>query len=298
MGRNKSHHPKKIKITQDNEEEEKDRISQLPDTILHHILSLIPLMCAMRTAILSNRWRELCNSMWAYTTTLDFGRDFEIGRPLSHVAVVINRLLEIHRGNIIETFRLYFNPVELFHPDIQHWIGFAAEKRVKNLHLDFKRDIVFSFETFRDLILKPYELPSRLFSCDSLTALKLSGCKLDVPLHFRGFSSLKTVHFCAVHITTRALNAMLLTCPALEELTMMACHGLEHSFELSAAELNIKSFTLICCHRWDILGEFMSKLSRVRFLSVCHAMIEVIFHPPCFSFENLGNIYCLITSCG
>lgn len=51
-----------------------------------------------------------------------------------------------------------------------------------------------------------YELPRCLFSCDSLTTLKLSDCKLKLPLWFTGSISLKTLHLNRVEITCYAIG--------------------------------------------------------------------------------------------
>lgn len=45
-----------------------DRISRLPDAVLCHILSLIPTKYAVRSSIVSNRWKN----MWASAPNLDF----------------------------------------------------------------------------------------------------------------------------------------------------------------------------------------------------------------------------------
>ncbi|KAG5535072.1 hypothetical protein RHGRI_023001 [Rhododendron griersonianum] len=51
-----------------------DRISELPDPILVHILSLLPIKQAIRTEFLSTRWK----SLWTCTPTLIF-REFSCG---------------------------------------------------------------------------------------------------------------------------------------------------------------------------------------------------------------------------
>jgi len=45
------------------ENKEEDRLSDLPDPILHHILSLLDTKEAFQTSILSTRWKNLPNHL-------------------------------------------------------------------------------------------------------------------------------------------------------------------------------------------------------------------------------------------
>lgn len=254
--------------------EKEDLISLLPDDIVHHILSLIPLKCAVRTSILSNRWKELWKSTWIYTANLNFGEEFEGGKDIFHVSRLINRLLQIHRGNTIEIFRLYFSPAECFLPDIQRWIGFAVEKRVKHLHLDFTRELPIE-SGFHDWI----ELPPCLFSCDSLTILELCTCKLNVASEFRGFGSLKTLRLRRVETTACVVDRMLLKCPMLKELALIWC-GLQ-SMKCSATDLKIKNFTLADYLGWQQVESILYKIAHLQILTI------LVIFLPCFSFSSL-----------
>ncbi|CAB4307562.1 unnamed protein product [Prunus armeniaca] len=55
-------------------EGDKDRISELPDALVCHLLSFLPTTCAVRTTVLFRRW----NNVWTCVTNLDFkdDRDF------------------------------------------------------------------------------------------------------------------------------------------------------------------------------------------------------------------------------
>ncbi|CAN0878541.1 F-box/FBD/LRR-repeat protein At1g16930 [Linum grandiflorum] len=48
-----------------------DRLSSLPDSILHHILSFLDIKCVVQTSVLSRMWR----CVWKHTPVLYFHRD-------------------------------------------------------------------------------------------------------------------------------------------------------------------------------------------------------------------------------
>ncbi|PNX91118.1 F-box/LRR-repeat protein, partial [Trifolium pratense] len=52
----------------DEEEEMQDRISNLPDGVLSHILSFLPTKTTVQTSILSNRWHHI----WKHQSVLYF----------------------------------------------------------------------------------------------------------------------------------------------------------------------------------------------------------------------------------
>lgn len=64
------------------EEEEEDMISQLPDPILQHILSLIDIKLAVQTTILSSRWKNICFSISDLY--------FRLSRAAAHAGVSLN----------------------------------------------------------------------------------------------------------------------------------------------------------------------------------------------------------------
>ena len=72
-----------------------DLISRLPDDILQLILSYLPTRLAIKTSVLSRRWRHV----WSDTWSLSFHRD----RP---DAPCINRILDRYRAPKMMSFRI------------------------------------------------------------------------------------------------------------------------------------------------------------------------------------------------
>ncbi|KAL1200112.1 F-box/LRR-repeat protein 25 [Cardamine amara subsp. amara] len=94
--RNPSHHvsrPCKIKRSSDLIDGGEDSISDLPDEILHHIFSFIPTRLAIRTSVLSKRWRHV----WSETPHLSF-------EYVSHKS--ISKTLVNHSASKITSFQI------------------------------------------------------------------------------------------------------------------------------------------------------------------------------------------------
>lgn len=97
---------------------------------------------------------------------------------------------------------------------------------------------------------KPFKLPPCLFMCDSLTHMKLASCNFNLPSGFNGFSSLKALSLNDVEITCDMLQTMLLSCPALEILTLFECFC--GSLKASAPDLKLTKLTVAYCFGVEI----------------------------------------------
>ena len=151
-----------------------DRISDLPDSLIFHIISFLPTKHAVATSILSTRWKQL----WTMVPILDFGdKDF------------VFRVLSLRKPFPVKKFRLVLHH-SFDRSHVRTWVDYAIEHGVQELHLLVKRNItcelpqshsLFNF----DLLVKrnsTCELPHSLCSCGSLEVLELSGkIVLDCP---------------------------------------------------------------------------------------------------------------------
>ncbi|XP_058071253.1 F-box protein At5g03100-like [Magnolia sinica] len=217
-------------------EKTNDRISQLPDDVLHYILSKMPMKFIIRTSILSRRWRNLWKPIWAYSTYLNFSVT-----PEEFVAAV-NRYLLLHEAKEIHTLGLLLLSRDPL--DAEKWVEFAVAKRVKELHVIFCQTTVD--ETFDRRIWK---LHNSIFNCDSLTYLHLCVCKFIPPLNFRGCTYLKTLDLSFVRITDALFENMLLNFQLLKEFSLWECVDLTH-LKISAPNLPLTRLTVVDC--WNV----------------------------------------------
>lgn len=185
-----------------------DRISNLPWDVLDSILVHMPLKEAVRTSVLSRKWRYKWTGLSQYViddkcftnTTLDtVARWKEIRK--------IIRQIQQNHGGPIEKFSLaaYCHPD---HADLYRWIHFLASGGIKEL-------ILREFDS-----VKRFRLPACLFTCSQLNRLELSDCNIRLSNEFRGFNSLAILQLTQVYIDSDTLESLILNCPVLERLTL------------------------------------------------------------------------------
>ncbi|XP_030928755.1 F-box protein At4g22280-like [Quercus lobata] len=191
-----------------------DRISDLPESLICHILSFLPIQEALATSILSSRWEHL----WTLVSRLDLDSE-TIGDSLScgqspnqgqckpfSFGHIVSKLLTLHTAPYLRTFRLKFFLCRNC-SRLDKWIGNVVERKLEELDLEIYAD---------DSIWK---LPQSIFSCKTLVVLNLNGTiVLDPPPSFQ-FPSLKILRL--VHIVYRpdSVFRLLSGCPVLEDLS-------------------------------------------------------------------------------
>ncbi|XP_012848319.1 PREDICTED: F-box/FBD/LRR-repeat protein At2g26030-like [Erythranthe guttata] len=169
-----------------------DRLSDLPDSVLTHILSFLQTKDSVRTSVLARRWRYL----WAYVPTLDFdgeNKDF------------INKAMLLHIVERVNTFRLLLDKDYSFHDyPLDTWTAFAIMRRVQNLDLCLRFQVA---------------LPRRLFTCKTLVHLSLTSCGAIPKSGAVCLPSLKKLHLIRVRYEAdESLPYLISSCPVLEEL--------------------------------------------------------------------------------
>ncbi|KAF2312779.1 hypothetical protein P3X46_031262 [Hevea brasiliensis] len=186
--------------------EDPDLISDLPQSIIEGILTRLPLRDAVRTSILSTKWRY----RWATLTHLVFDDKCvsmcnDKGLLEINLIKFITRALFLHQGPI-HKFQLSTSYLQCC-PDIDQWILFLSRSDIKELVLELGEG-----EWFR--------VPSCLFNCKKLTRLELTRCEFDPPPGFKGFLCLKSLNLYQVLVAPEAIESLISGCPLLESLSL------------------------------------------------------------------------------
>ncbi|XP_021823277.1 F-box/FBD/LRR-repeat protein At5g53840-like [Prunus avium] len=109
------------------------RIPHLPVLVIHHVLQFLPTKHAIRMSSLCKQWAGL----WSSVPVLDF--EEEADEPHAKFINFVDRCLEIHeKYEHLDKFRLHMR----FRSDedeykLDKWLGFAVERRVKELDISF-----------------------------------------------------------------------------------------------------------------------------------------------------------------
>ncbi|XP_021661035.2 putative F-box/LRR-repeat protein At3g18150 isoform X2 [Hevea brasiliensis] len=235
----------KKKDTASNTEE--DRISSLPDELLCHILSFLPsTLQAMRTSVLSKRWRRL----WTHVPNITFPFKFvplvfyyDLKEYRQRAAVLIDNTLKPYSASKIKKFCIQFSADLIgLGPRMDSWVRFAVERDVEDLTLEFSFD-----KTIRRLDIKGltgYWLPQFFYQNSWLRNLKTDFCEFE-PDGRVLWSSLKDLSIGHAILTDEVMQNILDGTPVLESLKLVTCNGI-HRLDLS---LNSHLKELVVIHQ-------------------------------------------------
>ncbi|XP_026449152.1 F-box/FBD/LRR-repeat protein At1g16930-like [Papaver somniferum] len=221
--------------------EEKDLISELPDSLIHHILSFLPTKCVVPTTVLSKRWKNL----WLQVPTLDFSHsddeeDSDDEEETNRFMDSVDRVLFLRNMSHMHKFSLTYKSDSRYLDNnrAKEWIATAVKCNVE--------EIILSMSYPEDTLVT---LPVGLFTSESLTKLEIdfednySYCMLDLP-HSISFPRHKILRISGIDFQDEVLVRQLFSsCPLLEDLCLTDCDFC-HINLISISAPKLKSFTL------------------------------------------------------
>ncbi|KAL7589320.1 hypothetical protein Lser_V15G39568 [Lactuca serriola] len=183
--------------------------SNLPDCILHHILSFMNTKEAVKTSILSTRWKNL----WTFSPNIDFDdklcatprwRNTDLTSSVNFVENVLQNVLKIKKFRL--SFRVFNNTSQ-----IHSWISHAIMLNVQELDLSF-------------YAIYPYVIPYAMFYSTSLVTLKIKMMSINIEhASHVSFPCLKTLHLSVKFPNDDFTEKLFSGCPVLEELVLFYC---------------------------------------------------------------------------
>lgn len=193
-------------------------IGDLPNDILHRILEKLPIKDTVVTSILSKQWLHV----WSTLPHFVFDHLFfdHVG---ASAASIIRKILMQHTESI-QGFHLISKSHTLLQSDVDQFIMFVSNHGVEKFTLDMATDW-------------KYVLPHSIFTCSTLTDLKLSRCMLKLPVPDAQFPNLVSLQLklFSIERPVGSNNATLIL-PMLETLELMCCFNV-HSVNLVCPKL-------------------------------------------------------------
>ncbi|KAK6918924.1 F-box domain [Dillenia turbinata] len=253
-----------------------DRISDLPDAVLHQILFLLPIKCIAQTSVLSKRWRHI----WSTFPDLDFTStnliDTSSSMKNSHSHIHPNTSKRFDSDSVLGTDYItqvlalrskqsYLRTLRfrgrLSFTRLNSLIRCAVRHHVQELDIEVATHDYFNF-------------PRSIIGCDSLRILKLKsrypGFRLPPSsLLMGGFRTLHTLSLSLVILHDYDQSSLLdffsdSSFPHLSKLSLDACSGLRH---LNIRCKALKELVLEKCYQLISFEIFGEKLERLRVAS-------------------------------
>ncbi|KAK8482227.1 hypothetical protein V6N12_033839 [Hibiscus sabdariffa] len=206
-----------------------DLFSTLPDSLLQEILCFLAIEDAIKTSLLSRRWR----SLWTQMPTLSFTREYFAVKHAKR-AEFVNETLRRFTGPKIKNFLINLKFHDSMNVSLEEWVLFATTHRVEKLSLIF--DGGFLYAPFAES--KPFSLPQFLYLSWSLKDLILRQCVV-LPTRQVSWPRLKVLSINYSRLTSEAIENVLSGSPNLQKLKLHNCGGVNRICSMSLETLEV-----------------------------------------------------------
>ncbi|KAG8363737.1 hypothetical protein BUALT_Bualt19G0053400 [Buddleja alternifolia] len=188
-----------------------DRLSELPESLLVHIISLLPIEYAVRTGVLSTRWINL----WHHIDNI------VIISPFIHHSIVDRTLMRLTSPNI-KKFSIS-SPTQV----LDKWLHWLYLRNVEFLKLDNRG--------------RMYTAPEWFFHNSSLVHLGITNWDIKNLGSVVSWTCLKTLSLSKVLISDDQISKILSGCPVLEDVVLDSIISYVYSHADIVTRLNIVS---------------------------------------------------------
>lgn len=198
-----------------------DRLTDLPEPLRHHILSLLPLSAAIRTGALSSQWKNLWKTRrHPNRTPASLSLNVTSNGPLDTLFHFLCLVLSDPK-KLCHSLRLSLLPEVGDLPALRNVLRNAATcGGVEDLFLDLRS----TSPTFRRPLVT-FDLSDNF---SSLGKLSLSGFRLSSPpSYFNNFPNLEHLSFHGINITDTAFRMVVANCRQLRHLDVRRCPDLK-----------------------------------------------------------------------
>ncbi|XP_020547129.1 FBD-associated F-box protein At4g13985-like [Sesamum indicum] len=231
-----------------------DRLSALPDDILHRVFSYLDFLDVVRTSVLSKRWRFVWTSVPFLNFNMDwfvkhnYNKKFELMEPRYKFWDFIKWALLLRDGSQIIRICLYTD--NTITEQLNGLLRVAARQKVQEL-------------CFLDGDYTADELDFPRVLCETLTQLTVN-FRDTIPLRVTAvFSSLRSLNLTRVLISSDVAQKLLSSdCVKLENVYLEDCQVRDVE-EISILACNLKNLTIVnvCTYeKFWVVGSFDSKL--------------------------------------
>ncbi|XP_011008449.1 PREDICTED: F-box/LRR-repeat protein At4g14103-like [Populus euphratica] len=228
-----------------------DHISRFPDGVLHHFLSFLPTKDALRTSILSKRWKPVLDTYPIFDFSWGDCAGQSSDAMYSENASDEYRQMLTKFMNYVDTsifrfckYKLSMQKFKLFLvlPDLElsshldKWVQKVIENGVKEVDFGFDLPGYLHFK-------KRYNMPDAIFAAKSVFVLKLFGCNVKLEESFCiKLHSLQKLALKEVQMDDHLLRRIVTCCPLIEDISLRFCWGFKkiQVFEL----LRLKKFEI------------------------------------------------------
>ncbi|CAL5059765.1 unnamed protein product [Urochloa decumbens] len=256
----------------------RDRLSALPDDLLHRILRpLDARQVARDLSLLSRRWRRV----WASSPFVTFSQSSARSERFGNNLLLLRDPVDLHALSIDSLDRGNFF--------FQHrWLRHALSRGLRVLELTLRSS-------------SPFQVPDCLFACATLEEISLSSKITEVlaPKSEVSLPRLKKLHLENVCIVPSAMEKLNSGWPALEDLDLSRCLLDLGSFKVSSE--TVKSLSITDCTYAGYLAPYASdlvaalcnaqRLELFRFDLILQDVMQKSAATEGLSFSNLESLY-------